>query len=186
MKTILTFVLALTIFQSQAQITLNKVTLPAELSYEQTNLALNGGGIRTKLVFKLYTAGLYLESKSSNANEIISSDKPMAIRLVITSNKINSNNMSEAIEDGFTKSTGGENYRIQDKIDKLISTFSKDAIEVGDIFDLVYVPGKGVQAYKNGTLKSTSTTLDFKQALFGIWLSDNPVQSGLKKGLLGQ
>jgi len=185
MKTLMTLLLTAFLFQSQAQITLNDVTLPAKLNYAEKNLALNGGGIRTKLVFKLYTAGLYLDAKSSNAIEIVSGDKTMAIRMVITSNKINSNNMSEAIEEGFTKSTGGKNEPIQSKIDQLIKTFSADAIEVGDIFDLVYVPGTGVQSYKNGELKSTSVGLDFKQALFGIWLSENPVQGGLKKGMLG-
>ena len=104
MKTILTFLLAITIFQSQAQVTLNDVTLPAKVNYESSELLLNGGGVRTKLIFKLYTAGLYLQSKSTDGGAVLKADESMAIRLVITSNKINSNNMSEAIEEGFTKS----------------------------------------------------------------------------------
>lgn len=185
MKILMTIMFAAFFFQSQAQVTLNGVTLPAKLSYESQNLSLNGGGIRTKLIFKLYTAGLYLESKSSDGAAILKADKPMAIRMVITSNKINSSNMSEAIEEGFSKSTGGKVAPIQSKMDELVKTFSKDPIEVGNIFDLVYVPGEGVKSYKNGELKTTIKGLDFKQALFGIWLSENPIQSGLKNNLLG-
>ncbi|MCB0502758.1 MAG: chalcone isomerase family protein [Bacteroidetes bacterium] len=185
MRLLMTILLAAFMFQSQAQVTLNDVTLPAKLSYDNQSLSLNGGGIRTKLIFKLYTAGLYLQSKSSDGAAILKADQPMAIRMVITSNKINSNNMSEAIEEGFSKSTNGNPAPIQSKIDELVKTFSKDPIEVGNIFDLVYVPGEGVKSYKNGQLKTTIKGLDFKQALFGIWLSDNPVQSGLKNNLLG-
>lgn len=172
-------------FSTQAQQTLNGVTLPAKLSVGQSDLMLNGAGIRTKLIFKLYTAGLYLSEKSSDANAIISADQPMAVRLVITSNKINSNNMSEAINEGFDKSTDNDTERIRGKIDELLKTFTSEGISPGDVFDITYEPGKGVLTYKNGSLKSTLTTLDFKQALFGIWLSDNPVSGGLKKGMLG-
>ena len=60
-----------------------------------------------------------------------------------------------------------------------------DAIKVGDKFILVYVPEKGVVFYKNGEKKGVIEGYDFKKALFGIWLGDNPVDEGLKKGLLG-
>ena len=186
MKYVLSFLLAFAILSTQAQETINGVTLPATLQVGENNLALNGGGIRKKLVFKLYTAGLYLQSKSKDADQIVRGDQPQGVRLVITSGVINSDNMSEAILEGFEKSTGGDTKGIQDKIDNLLNTFTKEAIEVGNIFDIKYVPGEGVKTYKNDVLKSTIPTLDFKQALFGIWLSENPVDSKLKNGLLGK
>ena len=185
MKNLLLLLVIALSFQVNAQMTLNDVTLPATLNYSNTELSLNGGGIRTKLIFKLYTAGLYLQENSSNATTILNSNEPMAIRMVITSSKINSDNMSEAIREGFDKSTDGNTSAIEDNIDVLIETFSKEAIVPGDIFDLVYIPGKGVMAYKNSKLKSTISDLSFKKALYGIWLSDNPISSGLKDDLLG-
>ncbi len=169
-----------------AQRTLNGVTLPAELSFNNQTLILNGGGIRTKFFFKLYTAGLYLPKKSSDGNAISKADEIMAVRMEITSNMITSSNMSEAINEGFDKSTGKNTSAIRDRIDKMLKTFSGEEIKIGDVFDIVYVPGIGTQTYKNGKLKNTLTGLDFKQALFGIWLSNNPVESNLKKGMLGQ
>lgn len=169
-----------------AQMTINNVTLPARLSYDGNQLQLNGGGIRTKLIFKLYTGGLYLGEKSSDAAAIVKADKPMAVRLAITSNKINSDNFSEAIREGFGKSTGGDTKAIASRIDDLIRTFSSEPIVPGDVFDVVWVPGEGVKTYKQGKLKSTQTGLDFKQALFGIWLGNDPVSASLKTGMLGK
>ena len=171
---------------ANAQKTLNGVTLPAELSFNEQTLELNGGGIRTKYFFKLYTAGLYLMHKSSDNKAIIEADETMAIRLEITSSMISSDNMSEAINEGFDKSTGGNTSAIRSRIDEMLKTFSSEGISIGDVFDIVYVPGLGTQTSKNGALESTITGLDFKKALFGIWLSDNPVQADLKKGMLGQ
>ena len=48
------------------------------------------------------------------------------------------------------------------------------------------VPGKGVEAYKNGALASVTKGVEFKKALFGIWLGDKPAQKSLKKEMLGQ
>lgn len=169
-----------------AQKTLNGVILPTELSFNNQTLVLNGGGIRTKFVFKLYTAGLYLSQKSSDGNAVSKANEMMAVRLEITSNMISSSNMSEAINDGFDKSTGRKTSAIRDRIDEMLKTFSGEAIKIGDVFDIVYIPKIGTQTYKNGKLKNTLTGLDFKQALFGIWLSNNPVESNLKKGMLGQ
>jgi hypothetical protein len=187
MKTLFALLMISTLACSTAasQVTLNGVTMPATLSVGESHLKLNGGGVRTKLIFKLYTAGLYLDAKSADAAAIVQADKAMAVRLVITSNKINSSNMSEAINEGFDKSTGGQTEKIRSRIDELLKTFTSEGIEVGDVFNITYVPGQGVLTYKNDSLKSTIKGLDFKQALFGIWLSDDPVSSGLKSGMLG-
>ncbi len=172
-------------FNTRAQVTLNGVILPASLKQGTNELVLNGGGIRKKLFFKLYTAGLYVAAKSKNGNELVNADKLIAIRMVITSGVLNSDNMSEAIQEGFSKSLKGNTAPLQPKIDAFIATFKKEAIKEGDIFELWYVPGEGVKAFKNGKLAATITGIDFKKALFGIWISDTPVDEDLKTGLLG-
>ncbi|MBP6733072.1 MAG: chalcone isomerase family protein [Chitinophagales bacterium] len=170
---------------SEAQVTINGVALPASVKQGNTDLVLNGGGIRKKLFFKVYTGGLYLAAKSKNAAEILAADKPMAFRLTITSSVINSSNMSEAIQEGFGKSMKGNTSALQSKIDVLVNTFKSEEIKEGDMFELMYVPGEGVKASKNGKLKSTIAGLDFKKALFGIWVGEDPVDADLKAALLG-
>ncbi|HWB62121.1 MAG TPA: chalcone isomerase family protein [Chitinophagales bacterium] len=170
---------------ADAQLTLNGVTLPAKVQKDNTSLMLNGGGIRKKLFFKLYTAGLYLDAKNKNAADIINADKAMVMRLTITSSVISSSNMSEAIEEGFKKSMKGNTAPLQAKIDEFINTFKKEDIKEGDTFEIWYIPGQGIKSYKNDKLQSTIPGMDFKKALFGIWFSDDPVDSDLKQGLLG-
>ena len=187
MKTLFVSIIALALsMPTQAQVTINDVTLPATMKAGQETVSLNGGGIRKKLFFKLYVGGLYLTSKSSAADAIINADEAMAVKLQITSGMISSENMSEAINEGFEKSTGGNTAPLKDKISKFVDTFKKREIVEGNVFDIVYIPGTGVESYKNGKLQSTIEGLDFKKALFGIWLCDEPADEDLKKAMLGK
>jgi len=172
--------------ETNAQVTINGVTLPATLKAGDKTITLNGGGIRKKLFFKLYTGGLYVSTRSSDANAIINADEAMAVRLQITSSVISSDNMSESINEGFEKSTGGKVAPLKTKIDKFIDTFKKEEIVEGNVFDIIYVPGKGVESYKNGKLQGTIEGMDFKKALFGIWLGADPADADLKAAMLGK
>lgn len=167
-----------------AQKKIGGVSVPNTFAAGTTTLTLNGAGIREKYWFDLYVGALYLEAKSTNGSEIANADKPMAVRLHIISSKITRSNMTEAINEGFTASTKGNISPIKSRIDQLLNAFTGE-IKIGDIFDLVYEPGKGVSLYKNSQLATTVTGLDFKKALFGIWLGPAAVDSDLKEGMLG-
>lgn len=175
---ILTLVCTLDTF---AQLTLNGVTLPAK----KGDLVLNGGGVRKKAFFKVYVIGLYLPQKSKDAAAIIKNNTEITAQLQITSSVVSSSNMSEAIEEGFEKSMKGNTAPLKAKIEAFIATFKKEEIKEGDVFVLNYVPGVGVKTSKNNKLVSTVEGEDFKKALFGIWLGPDPIDSGVKTGLLG-
>lgn len=176
-----------TSFAADAQLTINNVTLPAKIKQDNTELVLNGGGLRKKYgMVKVYVIGLYAPEKSKNGNDLISADKPLAVRLTITSGMATSSRMADAIQEGFEKSMKGNTAPLQSQITTFIGTFKKEEIKEGDVFELWYVPGTGVKAFKNGQLKTTVAGLDFKKALYGIWISDTPVDEDLKKGMLGQ
>jgi len=160
------------------------VDMPDQLKTKEQSLLLNGAGVRTKFFMDIYAAGLYLPQTSKEAQSIIEQEKPMALRLHVTSGLLSSEKMESATREGFEKSTGGNTAPIQDTIDAFIENF-KDAIAENDVFDFVYDPSEGVNVYKNGELKSTIQGTEFKQALFGIWLSEDAVQEDLKEGLLG-
>ena len=166
-----------------AQKKVGDATLPTTETYEGQTLVLNGAGIREKLWIDLYAAGLYLNQKTSDANIILNSEKPMAIKLHIVSKLISSNKMVEAVTEGFEKSTNGNTAPIQNEINQILGFFKED-IHKNDIFDLVYLPSKGVVAYKNGTEKGVVKGKEFKKALFGIWLSNRPADDDLKEDLL--
>lgn len=167
------------------------VATPATAEFPVNNIAvgeqaltLNGEGMRKKLFIDLYQAALYLPEKSSDANKIVAADQPMAIQLHIVSSLITPKKMSSATLEGFEKSTGGNITPIKDRVDQMLAVFEK-GIKEGDAYEFSYQPGAGVTISLNGSPAASIPGLDFKQALFGIWLSDDPVQSSLKKALLG-
>ena len=161
------------------------INIPDILESGQTKLVLNGAGVRTKFFMDLYVGGLYLEQASQNPARIIEADERMAIRLHIVSSMITSEKMEKATRAGFIKATSGNVAPIESQIERFISVF-REKIDEDDIYDLIYVPGKGTEVYKNDEYKSLTEGLAFKQALFGIWLSDKPVQKRLKKDMLGK
>ncbi|WP_046744750.1 chalcone isomerase family protein [Kordia zhangzhouensis] len=185
-KTIFAFIAFLIVGVSSvsAQIEVGSATLPESVTFESQKLIYNGAGVRKKAWFKLYSGGLYLQQKSSDAYSIMNADETMAIKLHITSRLISSKKMINAVDEGFENSTNGNTAAIANKIETFKGFFS-DEINDGDIFDIVYIKDKGVVVYKNGTKKGTIAGLEFKKALFGIWLSNKPADNRLKEGMLG-
>ena len=159
------------------------VKIPDTIMAGKDKLILNGAGFRTKFFMKIYAGALYLPKKNSDQKSIIEADMAMAIKMHIVSGLISSDKMIKAVNEGFENSTKNNTAPIEKEIKQLLSIF-KEKIEVGDIYDLVYVPGKGILASKNGILKGTIKGLAFKKALFGIWLCDKPADKHLKKRML--
>jgi hypothetical protein len=160
------------------------VQLPDRLQAGDSELVLNGGGVRSRYMMDLYVAGLYLPARDADGARIVAADEPMAIRLQIISSLITSDRMEEATREGFENATGGNTAPIRDEIEQFIEVFRTE-IKVGDVYDLVYVPGTGVEVFKNGNRESVTPGLALKRALFGIWLGEKPAQKNLKNGLLG-
>jgi hypothetical protein len=69
-----------------------------------------------------------LTAKSNNADAIVKSNGRSAVRLHITSGLVTSDRMSEAVKEGFQKSTGGKTAPIQAKIDRFVKLFSLEPI----------------------------------------------------------
>ncbi len=161
-----------------------KVRLPLELMYNKKNLLLNGAGIRSKWFFDIYTIGLYLNKKSSDAQSIIDADESMGVRFEVTSKLLSREKFASAFEEGFQKSTNGNIAQYRSRIEKFFN-FMHDEIRVGNVYDVIYHKGEGTTIYFEGEKRGTIKGLDFKKALIGVWLSDLPANKRLKKELLG-
>lgn len=161
------------------------VDLPETLSVSGRKLNLNGAGVREKFFIDIYSIGLYLKNKSQNAKAIMEADEPMALRMHIVSGLVTPERMANNVNESFTRSTGGNITPIKDRKDRMISVF-ESGIKEGDIYDLVYMPDTGVKISKNGKVEQTIAGLDFKKALFGIWIANPPLSIDLKEQLLGK
>ncbi|HPE61653.1 MAG: chalcone isomerase family protein [Thiothrix sp.] len=171
------------LFSLFTQTTFAADNFPAKQNFAGQDLSLNGKGTRTRLVFNLYTAGLYLQAPSKDANAILAANQPMALRMQITSGMITSENMEEAVREGFQKSAPNQ-PQLQQRIEQLIAVF-RQPIKDGDLYDFIYRP-QNLIILKNGRQAATIAGADFKQAFYGIWLGARPAQGSLKSALLGQ
>jgi len=158
------------------------VTLPDTVSVEGKTLKLNGAGLRTKMVFKVYVAGLYLETPSKDAATVISSDQVRRMHLSIL-RSLDRSKITEAISEGFEKNSKAQLPALKARLDRLNSMIPN--VEKGDQILLTYVPGRGTVVSAKNVEKGVIEGKDFADALFSVWLGANPVQPDLKKGLLG-
>ena len=106
--------------------------------------------------------------------QIINADETMVLRIKIVTSLVTSELFSEHTKTGL-RITQGNTAPIGKEIDQFLSTFSGE-IKDGDLFEIVYAKGIGVQTFKNGGREPIVTIpgMPIKSALFGIWLASAP------------
>ena len=157
---------------------------PQAIEFEGSTLILNGKGTRVVFFMKVYDGSLYLETKSKDADEIINSTSPMALRIDVISEMVTADAMKKALSEGLEKSTNNNTDHILNEIVQLSSSFNS-TVSSGDFYEFIYIPEIGTHVLKNNELVELIPGLDFKKAFFGIFLSNNPIQKNLKKAMLG-
>lgn len=151
------------------------------------DLKLNGAGMRTKFIVKVYAAGLYLPEKKSNVAEILKQDGPRRVTLQMARD-VSSEDFGKAFMEGLNDNVDKtEKQKIASQIGRMGELFaSVDGLKKGDVLHLDWIPGTGTQCELNGKpLGSTIPDIAFYNALLRIWLGDKPVDSSLKPALLG-
>jgi ribosomal protein L9 len=177
------------------------ISLPAQASvdvngykFEETakvagkELKLNGAGMRTKIIIKVYAAGLYLPEKKTNVADILKQEGPRRVTLQMARN-ISSDDFGKAFMDGLNENVDkADKQKIASQIGKMGELFaSVDGLKKGDVLHLDWIPGTGTQAELNGKkLGEAIPDLNFYNAILRIWLGDKPVDRSLKPALLGE
>lgn len=182
MRTLLVILITVISFNfASAQKEIAGVKVASKATFQEKELSLNGAGLREKLWFDLYVGMLYVTNKSKSADALINSNNPMAIKLHITDSKVTQEKMVKAVNEGFENSSHGK--ATSSEISKFKGFFNEKIAE-GTIFDIVYMDGK-TTVYRNGKKKGSVDGLEFKKALFAIWLGKEPADDDLKDGMLG-
>jgi hypothetical protein len=158
------------------------VSLPETTTVDGKTLKLNGTGLRKKVVFKVYVAGLYLETPSRDAAVVISSDQVKRMQLSIL-RSLSTAQINEAINEGFEKNSSAQMPALKARLAKLNAMIPN--VEKGDEILLTYVPARGTVVAAKNVEKGVIEGKDFADALFSVWLGGNPIQEDLKKALLG-
>lgn len=146
-------------------------------------LRLNGAGVRTKTFVQVYEGGLYLSKPSADSKAILAADELMAIRVKITSGFVTRSSLVASLKEGLAQSYPGAPEELSRETQQL-QQLLQDELKKNDVFDFVYMPNKGLCVYKNGKVQGVIPGLEFKKALFGIWLSESPVDKDLRQAML--
>jgi hypothetical protein len=185
-KSLLSFVVLLVITLAGQQLraaSLAGVTMPDTVTVGGKTLVLNGLGLRTKYMVKVYVAGLYVEQKSSDANAIIKADAPKRIVLQFV-HAVTKGEMTGAFNDSFNDNTPDALKTMKPDIDKLFGAI--DDVKVGDQMVFTYVPGTGTTYAQGGQDKVTIPGAAFGQVMFSVWLGPKPPTAACKTGMLGK
>jgi hypothetical protein len=157
------------------------VTLPASVTVEGRTLTLNGTGLRTRMMFKVYVAGLYLEAPTTDPAALLQSDGARRIQLSMLRD-MGAAKVTEAITAGFERNSADHMAGLKKRLDELNAMIPD--VATGDTIVLTYVPGKGTVVEAKGDAKGVLPGKDFADALFAVWLGASPVQADLKAALL--
>jgi hypothetical protein len=181
-------VLALTFCcQAQAAIDVNGIRFEDTNKVGGKELKLNGAGMRTKVIIKVYAAGLYLPEKKTNVADILKGEGPRRVTLVMARD-IASEDLGKAFMDGINDNLDkAEKAKIVGQIAKFGEMFAAvDDIKKGDVLHMDWIPGTGTVCELNGKrIGEPVSDVNFYNAVLRIWLGDKPVDRSLKPALLG-
>src|SRR6202165_3805685 len=160
------------------------VRLDDKVSMGAQELVLNGAGVRTRVVFKVYVASLYLPQKAADLAGVLSKS-PRRIQLNIL-RTLSGDQLVDALNEGLAENnTAAELAAVKPQVEAL-ATIMKSFKEVKEkeVVTLDFVDG-ATRIGLNGGAKGNIGGDAFNQALTKVWLGEKPVQADLKKSLLG-
>ena len=159
------------------------VTMPDAAQVSGKALKLNGLGLRTKLFFKVYVAGLYLETPTHDETQAVTSEETKRVVMHFLYKKVTKKQMVDAWEDGFHDNSPAEVNKLKGEISQFESWMTD--VTSGQEMVFTYVPGIGTTVEVAGQKKGTIAGQDFMRALFRVWLGVHPPTGDLKSGMLG-
>jgi long-chain acyl-CoA synthetase len=160
------------------------VRLDDKVNVGGQELVLNGAGVRTRVVFKVYVASLYLPQKATDAQGALAR-APRRIQLNLL-RMLSADQLVDALNEGLAENnTAAELAAVKAQVDQLATIMrSFRDVKEKDIVTLDFVDG-GTRVGLNGETKGSIPGEPFNQALTRVWLGERPVQADLKKALLG-
>lgn len=181
-------VLALAVAGALAQpVELEGVKLEPAVQVGATTLQLNGAGVRTRVIFKVYVAGLYVPQKAGDAATLLTQKGARRMAIIMLRN-VDAETFAAAMNDGLRSNhTEAQFVAMKAQIDALNANLKAvGEVRKGDVINFEFVPDAGTRVTVNGQVRgSVIPGEDFFTSVLRIWIGDKPVDGSLKKGLVG-
>ena len=159
------------------------VKLEERISLGGKDLVLNGAGIRTRLMFKVYVCSLYLTTKAGDLAGVLASN-PRRVQMNLLRD-LSASDLAEALANGIKEtSTPEQAAAVKAQTDQLLALMkSIGEAKTGDVVTLDFIGGETRVGF-NGQPRGSVAGEALNAALMRIWLADKPVQADLRKALL--
>lgn len=153
----------------------------------ETTLQLNGAGVRSRFMFKLYVAALYLPMRHQQADAVLAAPPPRRIHLTML-RALSADTFIEALHKGLEANVADAQLNA---LAPRLAEFDAQLRSQGEAREgAVYTlddTAAGTQLAVNGKpIGKPIPGSDFYRALLSVWLGDQPVQADLKRALLGR
>jgi hypothetical protein len=160
------------------------VKLPDTVKVAGSDLVLNGAGLRSKVVFKVYVGSLYLKEKATDLAGVLKSN-PRRIQLNLT-RTLKGEQLVEAFDEGLKDNNSAAELEAvkagHDQMKKIL--LSAGEVKEGGIVTMDFADDKTTVSV-NGKALGVVDGAGFNKAFTKIWLGTKPVQADLKSKLLG-
>jgi hypothetical protein len=153
-----------------------------------SELVLNGAGVRTRIIFKVYVGALYLLERKSTAAEVLSLKGPKRVSMTLLRD-LSAQQLIDALEDGIRANhSQTEIAALTGRIEALAAAMKEiGSAKEKTVIALEFLPESGTRITVNGAARGEPILgEDFYAALLRIWLGEKPVDADLKQGMLGQ
>jgi hypothetical protein len=150
-------------------------------------LKVNGAGIRTRIVIKVYALVLYLPEKKDTPAAVLDSPGPRRFSLGLL-REVTGEELGQAFLAGITANTDKAE---RSKFVNQLAQFGEAFVNIpqakkGDVINVDWVPDTGtVMTFNGKPIGEPLKDIAFYNAVLKIWLGDKPVDSSLKPQLLG-
>jgi long-chain acyl-CoA synthetase len=147
-------------------------------------LVLNGAGVRTRAIFKVYVGSLYVPAKAADLAGVLAKG-PRRIQMNILRN-LSADQLVDALVDGMKENNSADEVAaVKTQTAEMVATMKAfNDVKEKDVVTLDFVDG-ATKIGLNGAAKGSIAGEAFNRALTKIWLGDHPVQADLKKAMLG-
>lgn len=152
-----------------------------------TTLQLNGAGVRVKVFFKVYVAGLYVPQKVGDATRLLAQKGPRRVAITMLRN-VDAETFAAALNDGLRDNhTEAQFAALKPQLDVLNANLKvAGEAKKGDVIHIEFLPDTGTRVTVNGQTRGAPIAgEEFFTSVLRIWLGDKPVDGSLKRGLLG-
>jgi hypothetical protein len=183
MRTLSAAVLALVLAAPASAGTLAGVTLPDKADVKGQALVLNGMGLRSKFVVKVYVGGLYLPQKEKSAAKVLAADEPrrMVLHFIYDVSK---EQMCDAWKEGLEANTPNASAEVKQAFSTLCGWM--EGVGKGKELVLTYVPGEGTHVEVAGAHKGTLPGKPTADAILATWIGPDPGPGkDFRKAVLG-